>query len=333
MRDGLDYHISMADTTNKALLPAYLVAGDDALKREAVLRRMRTRLEKLGDLSFNSDTFDGEHAEGSAIATACQTLPFASEKRLVVVSNAEKLKKTDAEEVVAYLAAPAETTVLLLLAEKLAKNTRLYKAVASLGASAVIDCARPKRWDMAQHVRNMAPSHGVTITEGAAALLVELLGEDTVRLDNELKKIALAQPPNDAITEGDVKRLVMREAEAKPWDLADALASRDLKQVMAVIGKMPSASPFSLLGICISRIRELICVRAVLARGGNKAQAAGELKVPDWKIKNHDRWVRNYSAEELRQALTSAVRCERDMKSGTDASAALRDWLIGVVAP
>ena len=186
---------------------------------------------------------------------------------------------------------------------------------------------------MAQHVRNMAPSHGVTITDGAASLLVELLGEDTVRLDNELKKIALAQPPNDAITEGDVKRLVMREAEAKPWDLADALASRDLKQVMAVIGKMPSASPFSLLGICISRIRELICVRAVLARGGNKAQAAGELKVPDWKIKNHDRWVRNYSAEELRQALTSAVRCERDMKSGADASAALRDWLIGVVAP
>ncbi len=329
----MDYHIPMADTANKALLPAYLVVGDDALKREAVLRRMRTRLEKLGDLSFNSDTFDGEHAEGAAIATACQTLPFASEKRLVVVNNAEKLKKADAEELVAYLAAPAETTVLLLLAEKLAKNTRLYKAAAAVGPSAVIDCARPKKWDMAQHVRNMAPSHGITVTDGAAVLLVELLGEDTVRLDNELKKMALAQPQNKAVTEEDVKRLVVREAEAKPWDLADALASRNLKQVMAVLGKMPSASPFSLLGTCISRIRELICVQTVLARGGSKAQAAEELKVPDWKIKNHDRWMRNYSAKELRGALSSAIQAEREMKSGADASAALKDWLIGVVAP
>ncbi len=322
----------MANQKDNALLSAYLVVGDDALKREAVLHRMRTRLEKLGDLAFNSDTFDGEHAEGRHIVTACQTLPFASEKRLVVVENAEKLKKADSEELVSYLNSPSDTTVVLLIAEKLAKNTRLYKAVTALGSTAVIDCTRPKRWDLAQHVRNMAPGHGITLTSDAASLLVDLLGEDTVRLDNELKKLALANPTQKQIGKGDIERIVMREAEAKPWDLADALSARDLKRAMTVIARMPSASPYSLLGACVSRIRELICVKAVMARGGGKAQAAAELKVPDWKIKNHDRWVRNYTAEELRCALDGAVRCERAMKSGADVSAAFEDWLISVIS-
>ena len=39
---------------------------------------------------------------------------------------ADKLKKADAEQLVSYLGSPNGSTVLALVAEKLAKNTRLY---------------------------------------------------------------------------------------------------------------------------------------------------------------------------------------------------------------
>ena len=42
------------------LLPAYLINGEDQLKRETVLKRLRSRLEAMGDLDFNCDTFDGK---------------------------------------------------------------------------------------------------------------------------------------------------------------------------------------------------------------------------------------------------------------------------------
>ena len=46
----------MASQTSKdALLPAYAAVGDDALKRETVAKRLRARLQKLGDVSFNYD--------------------------------------------------------------------------------------------------------------------------------------------------------------------------------------------------------------------------------------------------------------------------------------
>ena len=120
----MGYNGAMSDSQHTDLLPAYLAVGEDALKREAVIARLKARLATMGDLSFNSDEFDGEVAEGAAIAAACNTMPFASPVRLVYVRNADKLKKADAEELVNYLKAPSATTVLACEAEKLAKNTR-----------------------------------------------------------------------------------------------------------------------------------------------------------------------------------------------------------------
>ena len=41
------------------LLPVYLIVGEDALKRDTVMKRLRARLSSMGDLSFNADEFDG----------------------------------------------------------------------------------------------------------------------------------------------------------------------------------------------------------------------------------------------------------------------------------
>lgn len=314
-----------------ALLPVYLIVGEDALKRDTVMKRLRARLAALGDLSFNSDEFNGETAQGTDIVAACNTVPFASPVRLVEVRSADKLKKADAEALVTYLSSPSDTTVLALVAEKLAKNTRLYKAVAALGKTAVIDCAPLKRYELPKTVRSLAVGHGVTLTEGAANKLVDLVGENTVHLDNELKKIALAHRGTDAVNEHEIMGLVSRTAEVKPWEFVDAFAARDVRKCLLYLGRMESVSPHALLAMCTSRLRELVCARSLAARGNARGVAAA-LKMPDWRVKNHANWARGFTAEELRAALISARDTERAMKSGANPDAAFLDWVLQVTA-
>lgn len=309
------------------LLAAYLAVGEDALKREAVIARLRARLSKLGDLSFNADDFDGETAVGADIVAACNTMPFASPVRLVYVRNLEKLKKADAEEIVAYLSSPSPSTVLALEAEKLAKNTRLYKAISGVGPKAVIDCAPPKAWELPRRVRAMATAHGIMLTEGAAAALVELVGENTVHLDNELKKLALAHGSGDAVGEREVRGLVARTSEVKPWDFTAAFAERNLSKCLSLLKAMESSSPHVLIALCTTRIRELIAAQSFARRGNPKGLAAA-LHLPDWRVKSHGAWARNFSSAELRRALTSSRDAERAMKSGSDADEVFYRWLV-----
>lgn len=97
-------------------LPVYLIVGADELKREFVFGRLNERMAKLGDLDFNKDVFDGGALTPDEITGACNTLPFMSEKRLVVIQGAERLKKAASEAIVSYLENPNDTTVLALIA-------------------------------------------------------------------------------------------------------------------------------------------------------------------------------------------------------------------------
>lgn len=319
----------MATAKNTPLLPVYLISGEDELKRETVLARLHARLEKMGDLSFNSETFSGATATGEEILTAANTLPFASSVRLVEVHDVDKLKKADSELVIEYLKQPCETTVLALVGQKVAKNTRLYKAVAAYGKTAIIDCAPFARRDMNKVVRSMAVGHGITFTEGAASALLDLVGTNTVALDGEIKKLSLSHRGTDPVNENEVLSMVSRTVEIKPWELVDAFSGRNAQRCLYLMNRMNSVSSFGLLSMCVNRIRELISVKALTARGQG-ALIAKTLKVPDWRVKNLRLWAKGYSTHELVEALRSARDTEQRMKSGTDKDEAFVMWLLNV---
>ena len=320
----------MANNENKGLLPAYLVTGTDELKRETVVRRLRERVAKEGDISFNCDEFGGESAAGADIVAACNTLPFASNVRLVQVMAVDRLKKADQEELIEYLKSPSDTTVLALVASGLAKNTRLYKAVAALGKTAVIDCAPIKRRELPSRVRSMAVSHGVTITDAAANALIDLVGENTVALDGELQKLALAHRGSDPINDNEVTGMVSRTAEVKPWEFVDAFSERNVRKCLILRSRMDSVTPYALMAMCVNRVRELITAQC-LARRGQSNALAKMLGVPDWRVKNHVRWARGFESDRLRQALVSARDAERAMKSGADPEREFQSWYISVI--
>ena len=292
------------------------------------MKRLFARLSKMGDMSFNSETFSGLTCTGEEVITAANTLPFASEVRLVVVNDVDKLKKADSELLVAYLKEPCETTVLALKGQKVAKNTRLYKAVLAFGGKAIIDCAPFARKDLGSAVRSMAVGHGIALTQGAAATLIDLVGTNTVALDAELKKLSLSHRGADPVNENEVLSLVSRTAEIKPWEFVDAFASRNGKRCIYLMNRM-DASPFALLAMCTTRIRELITVKALSERG-QKAMCSKVLKMPDWRLKNHYACARGFTMNELIRALCSARDAEQDMKSGSDQMQSFISWFLGV---
>ena len=312
-------------------LAAYLVVGEDELKREAVLKRLNDRFDAMGDRAFNSDVIDGSGAEEGTIVAACQTAPFLSPMRLVVVKNADKLRKPQVQNLVAYLKSPADTTVLVLIADKLAKNSALYKAVARVGAKAIIACDPPKARDLPRLVQNMAAQQGTAFSPAAVSRLIELVGEDTVHLNAEVEKIALAHRGSEEVTEGEVLTLVAPVAEVKPWEFLDAFSARDLKRTLAYWRRMPSVSAIGMVAMVATRLRELICAQTLDKRGegGRLAEVLGK---QSWQVKNHLRWARGFGEGALARALSGLMEAEWAMKSGGDADAVFVDWLLATLA-
>ena len=318
----------MAKSTN--ILSVYLAVGDDSLKRAEVLSRLKARLEQEDDLSFDCDDFDAEMVTGKDVVAACETMPFMASKRLVLVRNAEKFKKADLDELTGYVQAFNPATVLALSFEKLVKNTKLYKAVASLGKTAVIECALPKGRELQRKVIAMASAHGIGMNENTASLLIDYVGSNTVSLDNEVAKIALICSGNSCITREDVKAYAEETADAKPWKFLEPFSERDLSAALQWIDTARNVSCHVLVPQCAQRLRELICVKSLQAQGASQAELLTELgysQAESWKIKNHARYAREFSASELRHALISLRETDKHMKSGADPNDVFSLWV------
>ena len=314
------------------LLPAYLIVGADELKRDAAVRRLRSRVP--ADMAdFNLDELDGASLEepGQLISSA-QTMPFCADFRLVIVNGAGQLAKPVSEAVVSYLADPNPQCVLCLVAEKLAKNTRLYKAVAKVGPRSVIDCAPLKRWELPPYVVKLAQRRGLSMDNAAAQELVERVGESTVALDNQIATLAQLVGDAGRITLADVEANVAQIAEVSPWAFAVAVCERNAPRAMERLNLMKAPSLVFLHSVLVGRLRELICAKSLDARGAASGLAR-ELGRQSWQVKNHVRWSRAFGEEELVELLGQAAVCERALKGSQDSEAAFVRFVLAMASP
>lgn len=311
------------------LLPAYLIVGADEYKRSHAVAKMRARLDASGMAAFNLDERDMTKDPAiDDIIASLNTFPMGAEFRLVILDGCDKLPKSVSEPLVEYLASPSPTTVCLLVAASLAKNTRLYKAVAKIGAKAVVDCTPKKAWEMPKQVVAMARHHGKEIDLPAAEALVSRAGESSRMLDNELARLAqMVDGPK--ISLADVERLVMRTAEVKPWDFLNAVSARDLPRALELLSYQPERSEIRLFSLLVTRLRELIVARALDARGAG-GELSRTLGVQSWQVKNHIGRARRWKMDELVDALSDAVEVEAALKGSRDSALALRMWVISM---
>ena len=311
--------------------PVYLVNGDNEVRRRTVLDRLRARFEKMADLDFNSDTFDGTSAKASEIVASCNTLPFGSERRLVLVRSADRLSSTDQKELADYCLAPCETTVLVLVASHLAKTSALYKAIEkTYSKQSIIACETPRDRELPDFVASRAKAHGVSMRYDTAKLLVQLAGTSLGHLESELAKLVASLPDGRrTIEKSDVSRLVQRVTRPKPWELPDALSTRDAALALE-LSCASDATPLSRLFGCCRRVRDLISVQTLDRRGeGARIPATlGQSRMSDWQLRRLRSQAANFTPDELREALCSAARAERLMKSRSDDETVFQTWLL-----
>lgn len=309
------------------LLPAYLVVGEDQLKRETAVSRLKARVDE-GFAAFNIDERTAApDLNPTDVAISLNTLPVGDGFRLVLIHDANRLPKAVSETIISYLENPNPECVLCLVATALAANTRLYKAVDRMGKSSVIKCAPLKARELPAYVIKHAAAKGLSMDASAARELISRVGEDTVMLDRQLDTLKDTCQNAGRITLADVESCVARTAEVKPWEFLDAMSAGNATRALELYRHMQNPSHLALLSLVTRRIRELVCARSLIDRG-NAAGIAKELGRQAWQVRSVVQSARRFSTDRLSRCLAKCADCERSLKSGADASTAFVDLVL-----
>ena len=211
-----------------------LLHGPEALLLDdAVGRVTRGLFPDGGDLTLSREILDSREAGVEGIVHAALLLPWIGSRRLVVARGIEELGVRAADPLAGYCRAPNPSTVLMLLAPQALTATHwLHKAIPRPLAIAV---QAPIGGQLVAWLRARARAQDIELTADAAALLVQLAGDDLTHLCGEVEKAALAGGADNRRVGATEVRAVVGETRARHvFDLTRALVDRDRAAALAL---------------------------------------------------------------------------------------------------
>jgi DNA polymerase-3 subunit delta len=301
------------------LLPVYLLTGSDRPKHLRALRRLRGRFgpEAVEQLS-------AESASGEEAVAACNALGLFGGHgggRLVIVESVERWRKADVDAVDAYLRNPVEGAVLALVALGPLRGSTLTTLAEQHGR--VLDYNVPKANNLHRWVAAEFKRLGVTADADAARALVELVGDDTVALSNEIEKLG-AWAGDEPIGRAEVEQLAAPAREAAAWALTDAWGTRDLPTLLEACElALEKKEPFALAVGLASHVGRVRAAQAMAAEGLGAREIATRLKVKEFPARKAMQHAERYSRAELDAALVRLAELDAAIKGASRLSSEL----------
>ncbi len=238
----------IADWKKQSFKPVYWLEGDEDFYIDKLVNYAEHHILNESEASFNLTVFYGRDTSWADVVNACMRYPMFSDRQVVLLKEAQHLKDIDKLE--AYIEKPLPTTIFVV-AYKDKKVDGRSKLARLLKQKAVMVTTR-KMYDNQVHqwTQELVQSKQLSISPKGLALLVEHIGNDLTRIDNEIEKISVNLGKRKTITEEDIEEFVGVSKEYNVFELQAALARKDLAGSIRIIQYFesnPKAGPIQLI--------------------------------------------------------------------------------------
>jgi DNA polymerase-3 subunit delta len=263
--------------------PVYFLFGPETYLRDRAARAIAdeamrdTLLREFNDISISLADGDA-HA---AVAEAEQ-LPMMSSRRVIRVTDFNKLDEDNEALLLRYLERPVETSVVLFVTDDIDKRKKFAK---TLMQGAAFEFAPLNDGDLTTWARAHLNGLKTEVEADVLRRVVELAGSDVRTLSNELNKLSAAALPSGKITLELVEALVGRSRELMNWDLTDQMLARNRPRALRVLEHLldDGAPPVMLLGLIASTYRRMALAQALLSQGVSSREIFRQVPMPPFK--------------------------------------------------
>ena len=217
----------------KKILPVYYLFGEDSYSIQTTFEAIEKTVSPFITSDFDKEVLYGENQTFAGIVGLASTFPFGSEKKLIIVKQAEKLK--DKKELVNYLKIPTDFTVLVFLHEGTISNTESepYKTLANQGY--LFEARELKGKSLIEWLISTAEKNGKIISYDNAQLLTDISGENRNTLEAQLEKIFIYIGDNKEITIDTIRGLSTSLKQYTIFDLQNAIGKKNKSAALKIV--------------------------------------------------------------------------------------------------
>ncbi len=265
----------------KKFKPIYVIAGKEESLVNEKCREMLDELVEPSERATGLFKADPKEVTAADILDELRTAPFLTDKRVVVIKGADDFVSNNRELLEKYFDNPCPTGIFILTVNSWPGNTRLAKKLLNVGK--LISVAQPKAWQLPSRLMQYASdAYSKNLSKDTAQLLVELVGDDLVRLYSEIDKLALFADSEKTITTGHVEKLIGHNRIFGAFAVIDKCLAGNAGAAVERLRNMfasDKSTEFTVVGAFAYHLRRMFNAKVLLEKGVRQAEITNQLRI------------------------------------------------------
>lgn len=300
------------DIKNNDIKSVYLLCGTEVYLRNQYRDKL---INAINAGEMNTTRYFGKGINVGEVIDLAQTMPFLSEKRLIVLDDST-FAKNSCPQLAEYIPSIPASTVLIMLETEVDKRNLVYKAVADKGS--VVEFSIPDEEDVKLWIRSKLKKEGKGIANSAMNTLLERAGGDMMRLSSEIEKLVCYTAERSEITFDDVNALCVKQTDIKIFDMVRHVVSGNRKAALAIYYELLAAKepPMRTLYNLGRQFNQLLTVKQLYGAGRTIAEICAKIKVKEGIAKSILNQAKRFSTAELKGIIGECVELEEAVKTG-----------------
>ncbi|WP_309610083.1 DNA polymerase III subunit delta [Flavobacterium sp.] len=294
--------------------PIYFLMGEEPYYIDKLSDYIEENILSEEEKGFNQTVLYGRDVTIEDIIGTAKRYPMMAERQVVIVKEAQDLTKT-IDKLESYTENPMPSTVLVFCYKYkvLDKRKKLVKLLAKNGL--VYESKKLYENQISLWINRVLQGKGYTIEPKANAMLVEFLGNDLSKINNELEKLQIILPKGSIISAKHIEENIGFSKDFNVFELQNALGSKNqfkAYQIAQYFSDNPKDNPMVVTtSLVFSFFIKLLKYHGLKDRNPNNV--AKVLGVSPFFLKDYDLALRNYPMKKVSQIV--ATMRDIDVKS------------------
>ena len=229
----MTYEEILNSIKNRVFKDIYYLHGEEAFFIDQISKAIETTVLTEAERDFNQTIVYGRETDVSTIISMAKRFPMMASHQVVIVKEAQHLKRID--DLLSYAENPQPSTILVFchkygkldgrkkISQKIKKSFELFES------KKLFDNQIPT-W-----ISNHLKMKGFGITPTATMMLSEYLGNDLSRITNELEKLLIDAKSDILINEQDVQDRGGISKDFNVFELQRALGMKNIYKSNQII--------------------------------------------------------------------------------------------------
>jgi len=295
----------------------YLFYGPEEFLKKKYLDNMVDLSIEKGTEALNKIVFKGEIDTGKLIE-ACRTMPFFSERKMVIVKNSGffKNKSGNYEDLISFFSVIPSHTILVFVEDEIDARLKITKAIKEKGL--MVELEYQKADELAKWVMKGFKTFNKEIDYKTASLLVEYCEPGMTGIYNEIEKITAYMGEEKKVQARHIKDVVTKSIKAIIFDLLDAIFEKKSEKAMVLFRDMLNLrEPVPRILVMVAwQLRMVLELKACQQKGIPLPKAAARLKIAPFVLKKLTRQIENYDIDTLKKAMEDCHKLDLGIKTG-----------------